>query len=150
MKSENIPSVIGLPELVDGRSPSNSLDGPTTSPSTPEAVPVNRFRAPVTDLGNSTNGISGRNSIVSCGSLTLQRSLVSKLRAKTDWNGSTEYRLIWKNSALMSARVICQLQASVVTTSGSESSGLPTPTAMEGKDFGYAPSLLAKLDKGGV
>lgn len=123
---------------------------PDDEPIDTGVVPANRFRASAAGSANSTNAISGHNLIVSLASLILQRSLASRLRAKTDWNGSTEYRLTWRNEAMPSLRVICRLQASLVTTNGSESSGLPTPTAMEGKDFGYAPSLLAKLDRGGV
>lgn len=149
MKSDTTLNGIGSLELEAGPTPSVSPAGQMVNPSTPEAPPANPYRAQVKDLGTSTNGTSGRNTIASCESLMFQRALANRFLTKTDWNGSTEYRLTWKNSALPSLRLICQLQAQVITTSGSESSGLPTPTALEGKDFGYLPSLLAKLDRGG-
>lgn len=86
-----------------------------------------------------TSGISGRTSITSSESAALTSSLESRLRAKTDWLGSTLYTLTWKERATPSGRSIPALRASVRRISGkgstgSESSlaGFPTPTKSNG------------------
>jgi hypothetical protein len=109
----------------------DSLAGPMTGKSGPEAAPVNRFRVPADAAGRRTNGTSGRNSTVSSASAALSASLASRLQARMASNGSMEYRLTWKNSVMPSGRVICRLRASGRRTSGNECSGWPSQSAQE-------------------
>jgi hypothetical protein len=70
-----------------------------------------------------TSGTYGRTSITSSESAALQRSLANRLRRKTDWLGSTLYKLTWKERVTPSGRLIPALRASVRPTSAKGSTG---------------------------
>lgn len=130
MTLANSNAATSSPVLVDGSTHCSSQDGQTACQSGPAVVPVNRFRVPASSSARKMNGTSGRNSTVSSASAALQSSLASKLRTHLGVNGSTEYRLTWKNWVTQSGRQICALRASTPRTSGSESTGWLTPTAL--------------------
>ncbi len=133
-------SAISLPVLPDGQKPCDLPDCSTPLESGHRACPVNRFRVPVNSEVRKTNGTSGQNSTPSSASVALQSCLANNLAARTDVNGSMEYRLIWKNWVTSSGRQICALRASGGRTSGSESTGEPsgwnTPRASDGSNGG--------------
>lgn len=76
-----------------------------------------------------TSATSGRRGSSSSESLDLQSSLGSRLQALTAWSGSTLFSLIWKERVTPAGRLISALRASVLRTSGSDSSSWPTPQA---------------------
>ena len=119
------------PESACGTTPSDSRAGQLTDPSGPAAAPANRFRAPASGGASGTSGTCGRNSTASSASAALSQSLASRLRARTESNGSTEYRLTWKDSVTPSGRRICRLRASGRRTSGNDCSGWPTCLAID-------------------
>lgn len=78
-----------------------------------------------------TRAISGHILPGSSASAALEKSLVSRLQARTQSLGSTLYRLTWKPWIMPSALSRFRLRASVLRTSVTEPTGWPTPTAMD-------------------
>jgi hypothetical protein len=83
------------------------------------------------DLGLLTSGTSGRTGTTSSASAALQRSLESRLRARTQILGSTLYAMTWKPWITPSGRSRFRLRASVRRTSETDSTGWPTPLARD-------------------
>ncbi len=110
-----------------GLTPFGSQDGQTTDLF--GAVPVRANLSPkqAKALGLMTSGTCGRTSTTSSASAALQSSLESKLRAKMLPLGSTLYALTWKPWVTPSERSRFRLRASVRRTSGTVSTGWPTP-----------------------
>lgn len=77
--------------------------------------------------GLTTSGTSGQPSIGSPSSASLNASLVSRLRARTQSLGSTLYKLTWKDWVMPSGLVRSRLRASVPRTSATAPIGWPTP-----------------------
>ena len=125
-------SAISLPESAAGPTRSDLPDGPKIKPSGPVPVPVSRFRALDSDKAMPINDISGPLFNLSSPSADLQRSLESRLRARMDVNGSPLYALTWKSVDMPAGVSILQRQALGHRTSGSGSSGWPTPTVPNG------------------
>ena len=88
--------------------------------------------------------ISGRNGIGSSRSVSLQLSLVSKFRHRTDSIGSTLYKMIWRVRTTPSHHLICALRASVPRKSDNDFSGWDTPIAQEGSGGGSLDAVLKK------
>ena len=116
------------PASASGRMRFGKPDGQMTDLFGPVPVRANLSARQAADLGLLTSGTSGRTSTTSLASTALQRSLASRLQALMDSAGSTLYRLTWKTRATPSGRLICARRASVPRTSGSGSTGWPTPT----------------------
>ena len=74
----------------------------------------------------ATFGLRGSSSSASA---ALQSSLVSKLRARMALDGSTVFRLTWKQRTTPSGRLIWALRASARSTSDNASGSWPSPTA---------------------
>lgn len=92
------------------------------------------FSGMVTSLGAQAAltgilDIFGRKCGDSSRSVDLQRSLVNRLRVRTDALGSTLFNLTWKLQTTPSHRSICALLASGRLTSDSDFSSWPTPMA---------------------
>ena len=87
-----------------------------------------------------TSGTFGPRGTISSESADLQRSLESRLRARTASTGSTLYKLTWKARATPSGRLICALRASAPRTSDSDCGllrkGWNTPRATDGANGG--------------
>lgn len=141
------PNVISLPVSGDGAMPCALQGGPTTNPFGPAAAPASPSVSPEKDLAKPTPGTSGPNSGGSSGNADLQLRLESRLRARLDGRGSPLYKLTWKRWAIEAQPPICALRASVPRTFGSDSIGLPTVSAREGRDWSRA-RILASLDMG--
>lgn len=81
------------------------------------------------DLRLLTSGTYGRTGISSSASVSLQRSLENRLRARTQTLGSTLFKLTWKAWVTPSGLSRFRLRASALRTSVTDSTGWPTPTA---------------------
>lgn len=129
--SMTTPSATSSQASVSGPTPSVSPDGPTTGPSGPAHAPASRSAPPVKARASKTSATSGPSSTASSQSAALQLSLESRLRARTASDGSTLYKLTWKDRATPQERLICALRASARRISDSASGGLehgwPTP-----------------------
>lgn len=81
------------------------------------------------ELGLMTSGTYGPHSSTSSKSASLQSSLESRLRAKTQTLGSTLYKMTWKEWDTGSQRPRSRLRASVLRTSETGFTGWPTPNS---------------------
>lgn len=131
-----LPSAISLPESGSGAAPSDLPVGPTTDRCGPGAARANLSARQAKETGSLTSGTYGPRSSISSKSAALQRSLASRLQARTASLGSTLYTLTWKERATPLGLRICALRASVRRISASDCTGWPTPTANSGTGAG--------------
>ena len=129
--SDRIPSVTSLPASGDGPMPSNSPGGIQLDLFGPAVVHVSPSAPPGSEGENPTSDTSGLSSSVSSRSANLQLSLENRLRQDLDVNGSPEYELTWKQWGMESGLPICALRASAVRISDSDSTGWPSPMALD-------------------
>ena len=122
-------SATSSPASESGAWPCAAPAGPTTDLFGPVPVRANLSARQARELGLLTSGTSGPPSTISSRSAALQRSLESRLRARTQILGSTLYALTWKPWVTPSGRSRFRLRASVLRTSETGSTGWPTPTA---------------------
>ena len=116
----------------DGPTPSDSQDGQTTSPSGQAPVHVSRFRAQDSEKAMPINDICGPLFTTLLPSADLQRSLENRLRARMGASGSPLYVLTWSEVDMPAGVPILRRRASGRRTSGSGSSGWPTPCTPSG------------------
>lgn len=116
-------------ESASGPTPSAVPDGQTIVRSGPQAAHASLSARQAKAQGLTTSGTSGQPSIGSSSSASLNASLVSRLRARTQSLGSTLYKLTWKDWVMPSGLVRSRLRASVLRISATEHTGWPTPTA---------------------
>lgn len=122
------PNVISLLGSVDGVLPCSLPDGQVTSLCGQGVVLASPSHQQGKGLEQQTSGICGLSLQGSSGSVSLQRSLGSRLRARLEGSGSVEYSLTWKEWDIRGQEPICALRASTLRTSGRDCIGWPTPT----------------------
>ena len=127
--SQDIPKSTSSLASEDGPMPSGSPAGQTTSPSGQAPVHVSRFRAQDSGKAMPIDDISGPLFTASSPSAALQQFLESRLRARMAGSGSPLYVLTWSEVDMPAGVPILRLRASARRTSGSGSSGWPTPVA---------------------
>jgi hypothetical protein len=127
------PNAISSPESDAGPMRSGLPDGPMIAPSGPAPARVSRFRARDSGKAMPISDTSGPLFMISSPSAALQSSLESKLRARTDVNGSPEYGLTWKYWDMPAGLPICALRASARPISDSGFIGWPTPNRSDFK-----------------
>jgi hypothetical protein len=130
---EDLISATSLPVSECGPTPCAKQDGPMIDLSGQDLVPASLSARRAKEMGLLTSGTYGRTSTGLSNSAALQSSLASRLRAKTDCNGSILYRLTWKDRVTPLGRVICALRASAARTSDSGFIGWPTPATRDFK-----------------
>jgi len=113
--------------LEDGGTQLDWLDGPTTDPCGPEAVPASRSATPESGSPTTIRAISGPSSPGSSRTAALQQLLESRLQARLAAYGSPEYALTWKHWDMASGPSILALRASARRTSGNGCGGWATP-----------------------
>lgn len=131
---EVIDRFTSSPESADGLLPFVLPDGRTISPSGLVAALASLSARQVRELGLRMSGIYGPPCTTSSASASLQSSLESRLRARTQNLGSTLYTLTWKAWVTPSGVSRSRLRASVRRTSETETTGWPTPTTRDWKD----------------
>lgn len=110
-----------------GPSPCAALAGPIAAPSGPDPAHASLSARQARELGLLTSGTFGLPSTGLSKSAALQRSLESRLQARTLTLGSTLYKLTWKPWVTPSGQRRSRLRASVLRTSETGSTGWPTP-----------------------
>lgn len=116
-------SAISLQALESGPTPCGSQAGQMNDLFGQVPVRANLSARQAKALGLLTSGICGQPSTTSFESDALQKSLESRLQAKTQTLGSTLYALTWKPWVTASGRSRSRLRASVRRTSGTASTG---------------------------
>lgn len=124
-------SAISLPGLGSGPTPCDALGGLTIAEFGRVLAPANLSATQAKAMGLLMSGICGPSGSNSLRSASLQRSLASKLQARTASTGSTLYTLTWKQRATPSGLQICALRASVRRTSDNDFGSWPTPSSTE-------------------
>lgn len=118
-----------LPALPFGPTLSGSQDGQPDARYGQAHVLANLSARQAKDLDLLTSGTYGPTGSISSHSDCLQKSMVSKLQAKTQILGSTLYKLTWKPWVTPSQRLRFRLRASVRRTTVSALIGWPSPIA---------------------
>src|SRR5277367_5157346 len=136
MNSPNSNNGIFSLESEAGPEPSNSPAGRKAVKSPPVAARVSRFRARDSSAAMPTSDTSGPLFLNSSPSLSLQRSLENRLRARMDVNGSPEYALTWKEWDMPAGLPICALRASARRKSANGSTGWPSPQVTNSQGAG--------------
>jgi hypothetical protein len=103
------------------------LAGPTIVPSGPEVVLASLSARQARAAGLLMSGTYGPRGTTSSASAVLQSCLVSRLRQRTAFLGSTLFNQTWKVRDTPSHRSICALRASALRTSGNAYGSWPTP-----------------------
>jgi hypothetical protein len=123
------PKCICSQGSADGASPSEWQDGLTTDPCGRGPVRASRSAQPVSAGAQMTLGTCGLTCSGSSASAALTESLVSRLRARLVWAGSTEYVQTWRELTTPLGRVYWVHTASGRRTSGRDCGGWPTARA---------------------
>lgn len=134
-------SATSLPASGSGLTRYAALGGQTIDEFGQALAPANLSAAQARALRLMTSGICGPTSTTSSSSAALQKSLESKLQAKTQTLGSTLYRMTWKAWVTESGRSRFRLRASVLRTSVIGSTGWPNPITndAQGSTHCYGP-----------
>ena len=130
-----------LQALESGHIHSDCLDGRTIDLFGRVPVLANLSARQAKELGFLMSGICGRPFFTSSKSASLQRSLESRLQAKTLTLGSTLYTLTWKPWVTPSGRYRFRLRASVRRTSETDFIGWATPTTRDWKDGQFCENV---------
>ena len=141
-------SAISLQVLESGPMPFGSQAGQMIDLFGQVPVRANLSARQARELGLLTSGTSGLLSSTSSKSASLQSSLESKLRAKMQTLGSTLYALTWKPWVTASGRSRSRLRASVRRTSGTGSTGWPTPQTSDSTGGGQAKRAMGETRHG--
>ena len=121
-------------ESASGATPCATPDCPMIDLFGQVPVRANLSARQARELGLLTSGTYGPHSSTSFKSASLQSSLESRLRAKTQILGSTLCKLTWKPWVTESGRLRSRLRASVLRTSVTGFTGWPTPRAQESSE----------------
>lgn len=103
--------------------------GPMTDLFGQALAPASRSAPRASSVAATMSATYGLRSSTSSASAALQASLASRLPELLDSRGSTMFALTWKAQATPLRRLICALRARGLHTSGSGSTGWPTPNA---------------------
>ena len=134
MTSEDSSSVTSSPALADGRMRSGSQAGPRRGRSGRAAVPVSPSAPSGQQLVPTIPAIFGQRGSSSSHSAALSLSLLNRLRARMDSDGSTVFRLTWKVRTTPSRRRICALRASALPSTDRAFLSWHSPSARDWKD----------------
>ena len=137
------PSATFSPGSAGGLTLCGKPVGPTATPSGPDPARANLSARQAEARGLLTSGTFGPRSTISYGSAVLLWYLANRYQAQTDLLGSTLYNLIWKTRDTPQQRLIPARRASVRRTSGSVSTGWPTPKAEDAESTGFSAKRLA-------
>ena len=133
------PNAISSQESASGATRSDSPAGPTPSQSGPGHARASLSARQAKEAGLLTSGTCGLTGTISSSSASLQSSLESRLRARTQILGSTLYKMTWKPWVTPSGRSRSRLRASVRRTSETAHIGWPTQKAADGRGNCYEP-----------
>lgn len=129
------PNAISSQELEAGRTPYSSLDGQPKGRSGPDRVHASPIPLLESKRAIKTKEISGPRSSGSSASVVLTAYLVSRLKTRLATVGSMEYRQTWRGRVTPLGIAYWAHTASAHPTSGSVSTGWPSPKAKDGREW---------------
>ena len=121
------PNVISLLVSASGAMRYVNQDGLTVDLFGRVVARANPLAQQATGGASPTSAISGPLGSISSASVALQLSLVSKLKARLTTDGSTLFKLTWKEKTTPAGRLVYRLAASAHRTSDKDSGSWPTP-----------------------
>ena len=130
------PTLLDLPEstssagLQDGITPS-TLPAGEIGPYGRDPRPVSPSRVRGAVLGAPIRATFGRRGFSSSASAALTSSLVNRLKARLDMDGSILFAMTWSRKATPSGRWVYRVRVSARSTSGSGYGSWPSPKAQE-------------------
>lgn len=130
------PSATSSPGSGCGPMPSDKPDGPMIDQCGPAPAPASLSARQAKAAGLMTSGTYGQVGSGSSASSDLALSLVSRLKQRSDMDGSTLFKLTWKVVDTPSHRSVCLLRASGRRISDPEYSSWPTPCQQDGPKGG--------------
>ena len=130
--SKDLPSVISSPVSEDGAEHLSLQDGAQSDLFGQDRHRASLFQQPGTTQEKRMTDIFGLSFSISSASAALQQSLESRLQAQLDLDGSTIYKLTWKQKVTPQRRSYYHLAASALRTKENGCSSWPTPTAATG------------------
>lgn len=148
MNFDDLTNAISSRELEDGHTLSDSQDTQKDAKYGPVHALASLSARQAKEKGLLTSGTFGQHGSISSISFALTRSLVSRLRVQTEKNGSTLFRLIWKQLATPSGWRYYLLRALVRRTAGTEFISWPTPKARDDRGVNTPEHLAKKKAKG--
>ena len=122
-------SAISSPVLAAGATPCASPDGPRTDLFGRAVARVNLSAQPVPGGALQTNATSGLSGSISSASADLTLSLVSRLKQRLTTDGSTLFKLTWREKVTPAGRLVSRLAASGRRTFDKDSGSWPTSWA---------------------
>jgi len=148
--SEDSSACICSLESQSGTTLSTSPDGPTTAPCGQDRAPVRVSARQAKAKGLTTLATSGRIGLDSSESAALQSCLESRLMTLLDTAGSTLFKLTWKRKRTPLGRRYLERAASVLRTSASGCTSVPTPcTVTGGAESAERKKELGRMESGG-
>src|ERR1035437_2466392 len=99
-------SAISSPASVGGVSRSDSLVGTPPAPSGPAPAPANLSARQAQAAGLLTSGTYGPTGSTLSASANLRSSLVSRLKQRLNTDGSTLFKMTWKEKVMQSGRSV--------------------------------------------
>lgn len=111
--------------------PCGLQDGPMTDLFGQVLAPASRSAPQASSVAATMSATYGLRSSTSSASAALAASLASRLPVLLDSRGSITFALTWRAQATPLRRQICALRARGLHTSGSGSTGWPTPCVVE-------------------
>ena len=147
--SGDSPSATSSPASGDGATPSDSPDGTTPDLSGQEAAPANPSRQRGAKLGATIRATFGRRGFSSSASADLTLSLVNRLKARLDTDGSILFAMTWREKATPSGRLVYRLVASGRRTSDNGCGSWQSPMAGSNRKSERAMSREGNSRQGG-
>lgn len=129
MTSEASRSATSSPGSEGGATPCGLPDGTTLDLFGQEVAPASRSAQQERAKGPRTSVTFGLTSSGSSASAALSLALASRLQVVTRSLGLTMFQLTWKGQRTPSGRSLPRLRATALRTSGTGSTGWPTPMA---------------------
>lgn len=143
-------SVISSPVLAAGVTPCALPDGPRIDLFGRAVAPASPLAQPVSGGALPTSAISGLSGSTSFASADLTLSLVNRLKQRLTTDGSTLFKLTWREKVTPAGRLVYRLAASGRRTSDNDSGSWPTPNTMEGGQTSRGGKRKGELLMGGL
>ena len=131
----DLPTWLGTPNATSSQASEagallcDSQDGLTTGPCGPAVAHASLSASQARDMGWLTSGTYGRIGSILYGQSDLRQCLVSRLKQRLTTDGSTLFKMTWKEKVTPSRQSVSLLRASGLRISDSGSGSWPTPVA---------------------
>jgi hypothetical protein len=127
-----------------GATPCVKPDGLTPDPSGPAPARASLSPRRAKELGLLTSGTYGQRGFISLRAVDLKLSLESRLRQRSNTDGSTLFKLTWKEVLTPARRFVSLLRGSGRRTSEAGCTSWPTPSVVDDNNSRRGSESVAK------